>query len=442
MSQKTLTPREAWEALNPRQQTYLHALYDLDQQAEELERSRWARGGRSRAADEWRWIFYGVVPETGRDSLLRQQLRAAKLVDPGTGSTFQALESRGLIWCRGTDMESVYLRMTPKGRKVVRAALGEAAPQKLPSGMLREWHWAALAKAYAAGSKGIPSDGTGYYAHIGWNTWRRLLDYTEEALIEETQPTYGANGMPNYALAITPFGKWYYAEHYNTYQARYPDVAARKPRTTHPKPAAAVEAPHPKRLHVRAVLIGDIINYHTQRPIREDQPELALAVALHQHMYHMGVATTADIDPHHEMLIADASTDELARWLVTAINATLDAAPSETALPPRPAGTLTPPYAGVYGGVGSFTWEALHWNRLGQKTAAERATAHAYWVNAMAHNAPLRYPPGQTARWCQVARMPSAEEADSLTQRLNALLGSLPSATTSHEGSDHDALSL
>jgi hypothetical protein len=240
-----------WDEMNARQQTYLRVIYDLDQQAEAMEHSRWSRGGRSRPADTWRWILYGILPELGHDSPLRAQLRAAKLVDPGTGATFQALESRGLIWCRCAGDEQVRVRITPKGRQVVRVATGETSAVLHP-GTLREWHWAALAKAYAAGGVGIPSDGAGRYGGIGWNTWLRLRDYAEAALIKEGEPTFTASGVRIYLFAITPFGKWFYAEHFDKYQAMYPNVAARKPWTKHPKPVEVAPL-HPKRLHVRAI---------------------------------------------------------------------------------------------------------------------------------------------------------------------------------------------
>src|SRR5918911_3531564 len=89
---------DIWQELNPRQSAYLQALYDVDK-AEEADRRRAAAGGSfSRTpASEWRWMMYGPVAPP---SPLYQVLRDAGLVDPGTGSTWSALEVRGLCQCR------------------------------------------------------------------------------------------------------------------------------------------------------------------------------------------------------------------------------------------------------------------------------------------------------------------------------------------------------
>jgi hypothetical protein len=114
---------------------------------ETYERWQWTRGGRPRPASEWRWIFYGIFAETGDDSPLRRRLKAARLVDPGTGSTFQAMEKRGYIQCRyeGDPVDpTVHIQITTKGRKLVREATGQKA-DRLPAGQLPEWHWRVLA---------------------------------------------------------------------------------------------------------------------------------------------------------------------------------------------------------------------------------------------------------------------------------------------------------
>jgi hypothetical protein len=65
MSQQKVT----WNDLNCRQQAYLRAVYDEDQQAEALERRRWSRSGRSRKADTWRWM--GMIQVSGDRKLGR-----------------------------------------------------------------------------------------------------------------------------------------------------------------------------------------------------------------------------------------------------------------------------------------------------------------------------------------------------------------------------------
>ncbi len=78
----------SWADLNERQQQYMQAIYDQDQENERHEKGAWPRGDRPCPATEWRWMFYGIFPVTGSDSPLRCRLKVADLVDPGTGATF------------------------------------------------------------------------------------------------------------------------------------------------------------------------------------------------------------------------------------------------------------------------------------------------------------------------------------------------------------------
>jgi hypothetical protein len=110
-------------------------------------------------------------------------------IDQGTGATFAALADRGLIEVDWRDynvhgQRKPYIRLTPAGRRLARSWTGRKAQNVSPAGTLREWHWRALAKAYAAGIEGVEGE-YGYYGRIGWNTWLRLRDYKWVALIEE-----------------------------------------------------------------------------------------------------------------------------------------------------------------------------------------------------------------------------------------------------------------
>lgn len=90
-----MAPSTSWQQLNARQRTYLQALYTCDQATEADRRRAAANGFWDRTlASEWRRQMYGpVAPPSTLYTLLRQ----AKLVDPGTGSTWKALEERGLV---------------------------------------------------------------------------------------------------------------------------------------------------------------------------------------------------------------------------------------------------------------------------------------------------------------------------------------------------------
>jgi hypothetical protein len=116
----------------------------------------WKRGGTPRPAQVWRWMEYGVFDGVG--STLYTKLYLRKLIDEGTGSTFNALESRGFIKCKYTwkrrdgDREALerflMLQITSVGRKLVRSATGVKAYRPGSPGILREWHWRAMVEAW------------------------------------------------------------------------------------------------------------------------------------------------------------------------------------------------------------------------------------------------------------------------------------------------------
>lgn len=223
-----------WGDLNERQQAYLKAVYEIDQAKEEARRSAAARGRWSRTpASEWRWMPYNASGASLYDKLTR-----LNYVDPGTGSTFEALDSRGFILRRWEDsaipgQPILFVQLTPKGRKMVRAAMDYQAPQKLPVGTLREWHWRALCRAWVRGDQGMGydqdlEDGFGY---VSWNTCLRLRDYKvkgeDMALIREGR--YNGFQREPFALVITDFGRQYYQQNWARYREMYPEVEAPEP---------------------------------------------------------------------------------------------------------------------------------------------------------------------------------------------------------------------
>ena len=124
-----------WAGLNERQQQYLQAIYETDQEQEADERGMWKRGGTPRPAREWRWMEYGVFSGVG--STLYTKLYLRKLIDEGTGSTFNALEKRGFIICKYTTARRdsqrhtlepfLMVQITTPGRRLVRSAIGAQA---------------------------------------------------------------------------------------------------------------------------------------------------------------------------------------------------------------------------------------------------------------------------------------------------------------------------
>jgi hypothetical protein len=96
---------------------------------------------------------------------------------------------------------------------------------------LRVWHWRALAKAHAAGERGLDDEGGVSYGRIGWRTWLTWLrDYRGKAhglggLVEEREVGY-ANRSFVHRLFITADGKRFYREDWEEYRKRYPEVEA------------------------------------------------------------------------------------------------------------------------------------------------------------------------------------------------------------------------
>ena len=212
-----------WGDLNKRQQTYLRAVYEVDQLTEAAVRSESARTWNRTPASEWRWLPYNL-----NNTPLLRRIREAGYRDQGTGSTFEALERRGLVECRyergSLGTFSLYVQITKDGRKLVRDALGVKPTPKLAVGTLQEWHWRALCRAYTLDGKGMPYDkdtGDGF-GYVSWKSVLRLRDYKiggeEYPLIKD-----GGNG-------ITPFGIGYYERSWQRYHDLYPNVEAKPPK--------------------------------------------------------------------------------------------------------------------------------------------------------------------------------------------------------------------
>jgi DNA-binding MarR family transcriptional regulator len=227
--------------LNERQELYLKAIYAEDQAAERHEAWRWNHGYGKRPADEWRWLLYADL--AGGATPLKRLLKREGMVDAGTGSTFIALERRGLINHREryeSHIASIErltsVRLTRKGRAEARKLLGESAPKKLPKGTLREWHWNALTRLYEAGGE-LSSElhVSGCYGGISWKTWLRLRDYfdTGMGLVKEHSRFVRVEWNPEpkrvSVIQLTEAGRKFYYENWEKYRNLYPDVEAPSP---------------------------------------------------------------------------------------------------------------------------------------------------------------------------------------------------------------------
>jgi hypothetical protein len=228
--QSATDPQEIWRSLNERQQKYLEFIYLEDQAAEQWAKRAWSRGESSQPASEWRKVFYGDVA-LNKESRLKARLSKANLVDPGTGSTFQALERRNLIECDGM-VPDLDIELTRFGRKVARIGLGVTLPKrpskKTPKGMLSEMAWKALILAYGAKEQGIKPSWGFRYAGIHLNTWDRLCHYPTGSLVEELyhQEDSTIGGLRPYRIHITYLGHEFYRLNWEQYQSLYPEIEA------------------------------------------------------------------------------------------------------------------------------------------------------------------------------------------------------------------------
>jgi len=218
-----------WKELNPRQQTYLRLIFEIDQYREALERGQDWRRSTNRSVSHWRWIEYAEI--FGKSTTLRMRIKQAGEVDPGTGSTFKALSTRRLIEIRYPydDLQWLDCKLTKQGRAVVRAGLRLEAPKKPPKGQLRERQWAALVAAYIVGEAGVKKDVNLNYGGFSWEwTWLRLRDYSDGPLIEE-RSFFNEAGRYEYDLVISQFGRHFYRSHWKKYRELYPNINAPEP---------------------------------------------------------------------------------------------------------------------------------------------------------------------------------------------------------------------
>lgn len=118
---------------------------------------------------------------------------------------------------------------SPLGRKAVRAALSpDEQPRKLPKGVLAQWSWLALKRAYEAGEAGVPSTRPGFYGDISWNTWVRLRN-RKPALVEEyvkrmEKNLYSLIRPSEIVMRLTDAGRQYYDANLDKHRTAYPEL--------------------------------------------------------------------------------------------------------------------------------------------------------------------------------------------------------------------------
>lgn len=232
--------------LNERQRRYLIAAYETDQAYEQAHKRAFQRGDYDesrRPACEWRAMAFGVLygPGGAVPTMLRNECKGD--VDEGSGSTWAALERRGLLKVKVRDVRFhpgqvlPHITLTPKGRKLARDLKGEKAATKKPGEVSRST-WKALAAGWSAGEAGLWDEkGGDWYGGVSGDTWLMLTRSTKqrERWFSEVQ-RHAADGELasfggfRYGVKITPAGIAKYWDSWEVNREKYPDIDASNPR--------------------------------------------------------------------------------------------------------------------------------------------------------------------------------------------------------------------
>jgi hypothetical protein len=248
-------PAELWAELNPRQQTYLTAVYNADQAAEGRHKGGAFDWGHGPPASEWRWqTFCLKAPKewVGR-TVIQYELDAKGEHDQGAGSSLAALRRRALIEVTEDQVQTVLgwvprvrVKLTTLGRATARAGLGHTAPKSPPRGLLSEWLWSNLVRLYRAGPDGMLT-----YSPRGTPPEERApsqkarlflerMDRKEGRFINERQVKCGepieSRMTPGQMITpteprvfLTDAGRAHYELHLRCYAELYPDIEAPVP---------------------------------------------------------------------------------------------------------------------------------------------------------------------------------------------------------------------
>ncbi|MET8006263.1 hypothetical protein [Nonomuraea glycinis] len=260
----------AWDALNERQRVYMAVFYRADQDNERHWKGAWGRGEDAPPASEWRWLEYGNVGNSLAPlGKLQLRLESRGVRDPGSGSTLETLEGRGLIQTRQKPSIIGYrleVKLTALGRAACRA--GGLDPGRAGSpgrGQLSETLWSMLVDVHEAGPDGLERKVVG-------RGWLRLIEREPEPLVERAPASdtdFAAHFGP-WRLRLTDAGRQHYAEHWEAYARLYPGVDAPRPGSGPVWPPEVDEALQRRRAACHPVL----------RLLRDMHDELARVAAV------------------------------------------------------------------------------------------------------------------------------------------------------------------
>jgi hypothetical protein len=226
--------QSVWEQLNPRQRSYMAAIFDEDQRRERDARSGPVRSRRGGGAAGWRRIPFTVHADpvfTGYTGL-QEVLRDGGHLDSGAGATLRALARRSLVVVWVDQVQVAPLGFVPRtlveltrlGRAVARTGVGAPVVARRPSHLLSEWLWRSLLAVAAAGDGGLPAENlTGrarFYLGTGYRPQGRPSRGYIDLIVAE-DPGAGRGPVAERRWVLTDSGRAHLAEHHSEYSSRY-----------------------------------------------------------------------------------------------------------------------------------------------------------------------------------------------------------------------------
>lgn len=311
---KPTKAQAAWSELNTHQQTWLRAIFNADQDAEDDNKGAFVRGDPVVPASVWRWLEYEPTrrrrrprhdPDAGerRRGLLQHHLDLLEVRNSGAGSTIRGLAARLLIEVRyeGDDPHAnrMAIRLTQHGRATARAGGADDTRPARPTRThdLSETLWGMLAQVARAGEGGIS---LGYRrVHPAW-----------ERLVERGLTVVDTSRVTDTRIRFTDDGSAYYRSEWATYLRMYPDVDAPHP-DGEPVWPVEVDARLQSLYNACAALRSEIrdVGREMNTPVPPERkvdkargPELARAAALHNRRVASLARTHALLAEHHTEL--------------------------------------------------------------------------------------------------------------------------------------------
>lgn len=223
----------AWAQLNPRQRSYLTAIFREDQRGEHVSSAQDSASRRSGGGAARRRIPFTVHADpvfTGHTSL-QDALRDGGILDPGAGATLRALARRSLVVVWVDQVQVAPLGFVPRtlveltrfGRAVARADLAAPTASVRPPYLLSEWLWRILRAVACTGDEGLPAGSLSGRARFYLGTGYRPQGRPSRGYIDLVVAESPDDGRPvaERRWVLTDTGRAHLAEHHSEYLSLY-----------------------------------------------------------------------------------------------------------------------------------------------------------------------------------------------------------------------------